>query len=223
MKSLQTYLECGGEGCATPANTMGMGNPGQIDGETLTEPIEGTAKCIRQKEKKRKKKIKESLFDGDLVTSAPSVLKNIEKLSSDSIRNMPIDELIDIYDSIITTGKRYSSTEIEKRDVDLCKNVVIIYKKEQERQRHAVGKYASSKYIFLCGFNNHYGRMYSAAIDYVHGHYQWSWHNKWDDWGHCTWDGTVDLIEDWFDECEFIVLPVEVSKKIIDLLRDVIY
>jgi hypothetical protein len=38
MKSLFEYLmkEC--EGGATPANTMGMGNP-TIDGDTLSEPI----------------------------------------------------------------------------------------------------------------------------------------------------------------------------------------
>ena len=67
MRTLKAYLE----ELSTPGNTIGMGNPGMIDGETLTEPIEGTAKCIRQCEKKKRKKIKESLFDDDLVTKEP--------------------------------------------------------------------------------------------------------------------------------------------------------
>lgn len=68
MKTLQTYIECD---LATPANTLGMGNPGEISQDTLTEPI-GTAKSeIEKNKKKRKKKIKslvESLFDKDIIT-----------------------------------------------------------------------------------------------------------------------------------------------------------
>lgn len=74
MKALQTYLECG-EGCATPANTMGMGNPGETGSDTLSEPIGGiekTAKSeIEKDKKKRKRKIKslsESLFDSDMIS-----------------------------------------------------------------------------------------------------------------------------------------------------------
>lgn len=68
MKTLQTYLECG-EGCATPANTMGMGNPGEIGPDTLSEPI-ATAKSEVEKDKKKKKKkmksLIESLFDDNI-------------------------------------------------------------------------------------------------------------------------------------------------------------
>ena len=74
MKTLQTYLECG-EGCATPANTMGMGNPGETGPDTLSEPVGGiekTAKSeVEKDKKKRKKKIKslsESLFDSDAIS-----------------------------------------------------------------------------------------------------------------------------------------------------------
>ena len=66
MKTLQTYIECD---LATPANTMGMGNPGEIAPDTLTEPI-GTAKSEMEKPKKKKKKIKslaESLFDDNIT------------------------------------------------------------------------------------------------------------------------------------------------------------
>lgn len=72
MKQLKTYLE----ELATSANTMGMGNPGEIGPDTLTEPIGGvekTAKAIKQDERKKKKKkiksLSESLFDVDLTTS----------------------------------------------------------------------------------------------------------------------------------------------------------
>ena len=76
MKNLKAYLEdcCGPAGAATPANTMGMGNPGEIGPDTLSEPIypiTKTAKALRQNEKKKKKKIKESLFDKDLVKRQP--------------------------------------------------------------------------------------------------------------------------------------------------------
>ena len=68
MKNLKEYIEeCEGVALATPANTMGMGNPGVIDANTMTEPIKtATAKT---KKEKLKKKIKESLLDdeGDLI------------------------------------------------------------------------------------------------------------------------------------------------------------
>ena len=68
MKTLKAYIECGD--AATPANTMGMGNPGETGPDTLSEPI-GTAKSEVEKEKKkRKKKIKslaESLFDDNIT------------------------------------------------------------------------------------------------------------------------------------------------------------
>ena len=74
METLQTYLECDG-GMATPANTMGMGNPGETGPDTLSEPIGGiekTAKSeVEKDKKKRKRKIKslsESLFDSDMIS-----------------------------------------------------------------------------------------------------------------------------------------------------------
>jgi len=78
MKQLYTYLE----ELATPADTMGMGNPGMASdgrGEVLTEPIgsiDGCAHCIKQDEKskkKKKQKIKESIFDDDLYERNPNI------------------------------------------------------------------------------------------------------------------------------------------------------
>ena len=75
MKTLRIYLECG-EGCSTPANTMGMGNPGETSPDTLSEPVGGvekTAKSEVEKERKRKKKkiksLSESLFDDNVKKS----------------------------------------------------------------------------------------------------------------------------------------------------------
>ena len=68
MKTLQTYIECD---LATPANTLGMGNPGEISQDTLTEPIGAAKSEVEKNKKKRKKKIKsltESLFDKDIIT-----------------------------------------------------------------------------------------------------------------------------------------------------------
>lgn len=95
MKDLKTYLECGPAGAATPANTMGMGNPGEIAPDTLTEPIEGiekTAKALKQDERKKKKKKKikslsESLFDDDLATRDISRFGSMFKLDSVEIRD----------------------------------------------------------------------------------------------------------------------------------------
>lgn len=66
MKHLKTYLE---DAFATPANTMGMGNPGEVGPDTLSEPIATAKSEVEKDKKKRKKKLKslaESLFDKDL-------------------------------------------------------------------------------------------------------------------------------------------------------------
>jgi len=90
MKQLKAYIECGD--AATPANTMGMGNPGQVDSDTLTEPIGGvekTAKALKQNDRKKKKKFKslaESLFDPDLATSDISKFGSMFKLEDVEIR-----------------------------------------------------------------------------------------------------------------------------------------
>lgn len=51
MISLATYLE----DFSTPGNTMGMGNPGEISQDTLSEPIY-TAKSEIEKQKRKRKK-----------------------------------------------------------------------------------------------------------------------------------------------------------------------
>lgn len=56
MKDLFSFLEECGEGCATPGNTMGMGNP-YCDGEK-GEGSEPLPKAKAKKEKKPKKQKK---------------------------------------------------------------------------------------------------------------------------------------------------------------------
>lgn len=76
MKNLKEYIEeCEGVALSTPANTMGMGNPGMTDTNTMTEPIKSvTAKA---KKEKLKKKIKESLLDDE-----EDLIKDIKEFSN---------------------------------------------------------------------------------------------------------------------------------------------
>lgn len=73
MKNLIDYIEECGEGCATPGNTMGMGNPMApgapgtpgMPGEPGTEPIGAIAGPKKEKKNtsKRKKKVNEGILD----------------------------------------------------------------------------------------------------------------------------------------------------------------
>ena len=165
------------------------------------------------------KTLAESLFDKDLVTKDIPILDDIKNLTNDSIRKMSVDEILDIYNSIIELGTKYSAREAKKLNIDITKNVVILSHKKEYRVKNE--KFA--KYEFLFGLSKYYGRMYGAGIHYTYGYYEWTWDNRWDDWGHCPWSGTVDLIEDWCGEQEYIVLPEIISQEIIKLLRKIIY
>ena len=70
MKNLIEYIEECGEGCATPGNTMGMGNPMPSTGDQPgTEPITHIAGPKQEKKetsKRKKKKVTESILDNDL-------------------------------------------------------------------------------------------------------------------------------------------------------------
>jgi hypothetical protein len=70
MISLFNYLqEC--SDCATPSNTMGMGNPMPADiGVVGTEPLVGS-------KKKKKKNIKESIFDDEEEILDTAVLSSV--------------------------------------------------------------------------------------------------------------------------------------------------
>ena len=77
MKNLIDYIEECGEGCATPGNTMGMGNPmvpgdpgsPGMPGTPGTEPIKTIAGPKQEKKetsKKKKKTVTESILDDNL-------------------------------------------------------------------------------------------------------------------------------------------------------------
>lgn len=53
MKHLKEYFE-NLENAAGATNTIGMGNPGQVDVDVLTEPVCSTAKSKTLRRKKKK-------------------------------------------------------------------------------------------------------------------------------------------------------------------------
>ena len=216
MRALKTYLE---ELAATPGNTIGMGNPGQIDGDTLTEPIEGTAKCIRQREKKKRKKIKESLFDSDLVTSDLSIIKDIKKLSKSKLGSQSSNTLTSIIDSLIEYGEKYSAEEARDLDIDISKNVVMY-----SFDSNYFGKYAPSKYSFICQPTKvDVGYAVINIIDKPE--YEWDWINRRESWGRqFDWKKIVNWLDKYYHNyvLEFIVLPESISEELIKILTDVV-
>lgn len=70
MKHILDYIQEECEGCATPSNTMGMGNPMPPTGDQLgTEPIKTIAGPKQEKKetsKRKKKKVTESILDDNL-------------------------------------------------------------------------------------------------------------------------------------------------------------
>ena len=126
MKDLITYLECCPAGASTPANTLGMGNPGQLSPDTLTEPVGGiekTAKALKQNDHKKKKKFKslsESIFDDDLVTRDISKFGSMFKLDSVEIKEKvlkpgPLNHGIPtMFDTNLKIGDLYKTTLLSK-------------------------------------------------------------------------------------------------------------
>ena len=121
MKTLQTYIECD---LATPASTLGMGNPGEIAQDTLTEPIETAKSQIEKDKKKRKKKMKslsESLFNKDIITSGINFgdlfeLDNVkinEKISRPNSTGWGA-RIGDMKDTKFTLGDMYKTTLLSK-------------------------------------------------------------------------------------------------------------
>lgn len=111
MKSLKEYIkECEGVALATPANTMGIGNPGITGDNTMSEPIKSiTAKA---KKEKLKKKIKESLLDNeeDLIKDIKEFSNNPFQLAATLINNDDLliqhkQEIEKLFDKVIKTIK----------------------------------------------------------------------------------------------------------------------
>ena len=111
MKSLKEYIgECEGIALATPANTMGMGNPGITGSDTLTEPIKSIT--AKSKKEKLKKKIKESLLDDeeDLIKDIKEFSNNpfhfvATLINNDDLLIQHKQEIEKLFDKVIRTIK----------------------------------------------------------------------------------------------------------------------
>jgi hypothetical protein len=214
MKQLKAYIECGD--AATPANTMGMGNPGQIDGETLTEPI-ATAKCDsadnevkKKKKKKHFKTLAESIF-GDNITNEIPVYEIAKKLRKKDIAKVDEDELKDNLKLLFDTGDQYSAEELENHPVDLYKNIIIT-KPGQSDDVH--------NYIFI--FNKDVSWCISKPSTWKTWMYKksknWSWsvNEYWDFNRYNKWSDKVKLMNNtWRRSPIYSVLPEEISQLII--------
>ena len=96
MKDLYTYIdECGD--CATPANTMGMGDVMLPDGENLG--VDG----IPQKKKNKKKKVSESIFDEeDIMNRMEDEVKTLKWLVEHTEHDYDADEAMRLFNKNIT-------------------------------------------------------------------------------------------------------------------------
>jgi hypothetical protein len=118
MRNLKEYIEeCEGVALATPANTMGMGNPGMIDTNTMTEPIKSIT--AKSKKEKLKKKIKESLLDDeeDLIKDIKDFSNNPFQFVAALINNEDLlschkQEIEKLFGKFIKTIKSKHSIEI---------------------------------------------------------------------------------------------------------------
>ena len=94
MRHILDYIEEECAGCATPGNTMGMGNPMPPTEEAPgSEPL-----CGKCKKEKKKKKVTESILDDDLG----------ENLDEQIIANWFKEH---------STSRKYRSTQCAIRDI----------------------------------------------------------------------------------------------------------
>lgn len=98
MKDLYTYIDECGEGCATPANTMGMGDVMLPDGENL-----GVDGIPQKKRNKKKKKISESIFDEeDIMNRMEDEVKTLKWLVEHTEHDYDADEAMRLFNKNIT-------------------------------------------------------------------------------------------------------------------------
>lgn len=97
MRDLYTYIdECGD--CATPANTMGMGDVMLPDGENL-----GVDGIPQKKRNKKKKKISESIFDEeDMMNRMEDEVNVLKWLAENTDHDHDVDEAMRLFNKNIT-------------------------------------------------------------------------------------------------------------------------
>lgn len=214
MKSIHAYFE----ELATPSNTMGMGNPGEIGPDTLTEPI-GKAFAKQEhnepeKKKKKKKPIKplsESLFD-DNITSDLSIEKIVKHFRNRDIAKQSYDDIIEQLEILFKSGDRYSRDELKKHPIDTFKNIIIM------KSGHMV-----DDYIFV--FSKHrnpepLGWSYFAWKTWIQKKTKnWSWFvNEYRDFDRRDdWEDKVDIMNHtWYlTDVSYSVLPEKISQDLI--------
>jgi hypothetical protein len=97
MKDLYTYIDECGEGCATPANTMGMGDVMLPDGENLG--VDG----IPKKKRNKKKKISESIFDEeDTMNRMEDEVNTLKWLAENTEHGLDTGEAFSLFNKNIT-------------------------------------------------------------------------------------------------------------------------
>lgn len=97
MKDLYTYIDECGEGCSTPANTMGMGNVMLPDGENLG--VDG----IPKKKRNKKKKISESIFDEeDTMNRMEDEVNTLKWLAENTEHDLDVSEAFKLFNKNIT-------------------------------------------------------------------------------------------------------------------------
>ena len=97
MKDLYTYIDECGEGCATPANTMGMGDVMLPDGENLG--VDG----IPKKKRNKKKKISESIFDEeDTMNRMEDEVNTLKWLAENTDHDLDVSEAFKLFNKNIT-------------------------------------------------------------------------------------------------------------------------
>lgn len=80
MKDLRKYLECEGGGGATPANTLGAGNPATLDGNYLSEPIQQGGMY-----KEPTAKVKKEKFSTSINKKKKHNMKNLKDMLNESL------------------------------------------------------------------------------------------------------------------------------------------
>ena len=109
MKRLIDYIEECGEGCSTPGNTMGMGNPMLPTEEAPgSEPL-----CGKCKKEKKKKKVTESILDTDSSEKnldANIIMSWLRKAAGDA----QVEDCISINDDLSISIKSRLGIDLEE-------------------------------------------------------------------------------------------------------------
>jgi hypothetical protein len=173
MKNLIDYIEECGEGCTTPGNTMGMGNPMPPMGDQPgTEPIKTIAGPKQEKKetsKRKKKKVNEGILDidknkGDLDKNI--ILAWLKKVAGDDQVEKNISLNDDEFYFLIGQTIKYLFSQSEAQKIQYNKYFDCIDKKDSKQIKEQLNllfkKYAHKISTKNFKFNN----VYSFILSY---------------------------------------------------------